>query len=133
MASLESALRCLRGSQGLTQRQVATALRVPPSTVSAWEMGRRQSSLERLGQLADLLELDLGDLDDALELAGASWTTPWSGPGRFSTKPAASAARRPRSTSSPRGSPRASSGGCAATPAMRPRTSCGACWRISLG
>lgn len=71
MASLQYALHLLRSSRGLTQRQVARAIRVPPSTVSAWEMGRRQPSLERLGQFADLLEIDLGDLDDALELAGA--------------------------------------------------------------
>jgi transcriptional regulator with XRE-family HTH domain len=71
MESLNWALRFLRKSRSLNQRQVAEAIRAPPSTVSAWEMGRRRPSLERLGQLADLLDLDLGDLDDALELAGA--------------------------------------------------------------
>jgi transcriptional regulator with XRE-family HTH domain len=71
MEHLGSALRFLRNSRQLTQRATAAALGIPPSTVSAWEMSRRQPSLERLGQLADLLELDLGDLDDALELAGA--------------------------------------------------------------
>jgi transcriptional regulator with XRE-family HTH domain len=71
MEFLKDALRLVRCSRGLTQRQVADALRVKPSVVSAWESGRRHPSVKRLGQLADLLELDLGELDDALELAGS--------------------------------------------------------------
>lgn len=67
---LGDALRLLRESRGLSQRSVAEALGVEPSVVSGWERGRRQPSLKRFGQLADHLEIDLGDLDDALALTG---------------------------------------------------------------
>lgn len=66
------ALRLLRESKGMTQRQVADGLGCSPSVISAWERGRRAPPLEQLIRLADLLALDLGDLDDALELAGAA-------------------------------------------------------------
>jgi transcriptional regulator with XRE-family HTH domain len=71
MDALKDALRLLRESRGMTQRRIADALGVTPSVVSAWETGSRQPSIRRLGQIADLMGLDLGDLDDALVLAGA--------------------------------------------------------------
>lgn len=80
MDTLGDALRLLREARKLTQRQVGEALQIDASVVSAWERGRSSPSARRLGDLADLLDLDLGDLDDALELAGgpprARWRTP---------------------------------------------------------
>ena len=70
MATLADALRILRASRRVTQSRIAKALAVPPSIVSAWERGQRRPSLERFGQLADALQLDLGELDDALERTG---------------------------------------------------------------
>lgn len=60
-----SALRLLREARKLSQRRVAEALGVSSAMVSSWERGKGSPSLTRLGQLAELLDLDLGDLDDA--------------------------------------------------------------------
>ena len=70
MDALSDALLLLREARGLTQRQVGAALGVDGSVVGGWERGKRTPSVSRLGQLADVLDLDLGELDDALELAG---------------------------------------------------------------
>jgi transcriptional regulator with XRE-family HTH domain len=69
--ALPAALRLLRESRRLAQREVAARLGVEASVVGGWERGRRPPSAARLFQLATLYDLDLGDLDDALELAGA--------------------------------------------------------------
>jgi transcriptional regulator with XRE-family HTH domain len=60
-----SALRLLREARNRSQREVGEALGISPAQVSAWERGRGSPSLTRLSQLAELLDLDLGDLDDA--------------------------------------------------------------------
>lgn len=65
---LGAALRMLRRERDLSQRQVAEALGVGRAMVSRWERDKAVPSLSRLGQLADLLDLDLGDLDDALAI-----------------------------------------------------------------
>jgi transcriptional regulator with XRE-family HTH domain len=68
---LPDALRLLREQRGYSQRQLAEALGVEASMVGNWERGKRLPPTERLLQLADLYDLDLGALDDALEIAGA--------------------------------------------------------------
>ena len=80
METLNAALRLLREARKLTQRQVAEALGIEPSVVSGWERGRSVPSLRRLGELAEVLDLDLGDLDDALELTGGPPRKRWRQP-----------------------------------------------------
>jgi len=70
--ALRHALRLLREERGFSQLQVAEGLGVDASVVSAWESGDRKPPFERIFQLADLLDLDLGDVDHALELAGGA-------------------------------------------------------------
>ena len=69
MDRLKGALQLLRQERKQTQQQLANALCVSPSLVGAWERGRRVPSVPRLGDLADVLDLDLGDLDDAIAIA----------------------------------------------------------------
>jgi len=57
----------LRERQGLSQAELAAALGVAVSTVSSWERGARVPSLPVLAALAERLDLDLGDLDRALD------------------------------------------------------------------
>ena len=66
-ANLDKALRLLRERQGFSQAELAAALGVAVSTVSSWERGARMPSLPALAALADRLDLDLGDLDRALD------------------------------------------------------------------
>ncbi len=66
-ANLDKALRMLRESQGFSQAELAAALGVAVSTVSSWERGARVPSLPVLAALAERLDLDLGDLDRALD------------------------------------------------------------------
>jgi len=70
--ALKHVLRLLREERGFSQVQVAEALGVDSSVISGWESGDRKPPVERIFQLADLLDLDLGDLDYALELAGGA-------------------------------------------------------------
>lgn len=67
---LPEALRLLREQRGYSQRRVAEALGVEASLVGSWERGKRLPPPDRFFQLADLYDLDLGDFDDALEIAG---------------------------------------------------------------
>lgn len=66
-ANLGKALRLLRERQGVSKAELAAALGVARSTVSSWERGAWLPSLPVLASLADRLELDLGDLDRALD------------------------------------------------------------------
>lgn len=68
---LPDALRLLRESRGLSQRRVGEAVGVKGSVVGGWERGERLPTLDRFVALADFYDLDLGDFEDALELAGA--------------------------------------------------------------
>lgn len=68
-ASLKAALRLLREERGLSQGRLAEALGVTSAVVSGWETGSRQPSVDRLLQLAELYDLDLGDFGRALALA----------------------------------------------------------------
>lgn len=69
--TLHDALRLLREQRGYSQRRVADALGVEASAVGSWERGKRPPPLDRFFQLADLYDLDLADIDDALEMAGS--------------------------------------------------------------
>ncbi len=61
----------LREAKGLTQRQVADALSVDPSTVRNWERNREGTSMiVRVAKLCDLFECspwDLVELDEGIE------------------------------------------------------------------
>lgn len=70
--TLPAALRLLRESRGLTQRKVARSLGLHPSMIGAWERGLRMPTLDRFVDLAEYYDVDLGELEDAMELAGAS-------------------------------------------------------------
>lgn len=69
MDQLGTALKILREERSVTQRKVGEALGVGAAAVSAWERGKKTPSVRRLGQIADLLDLDLGHLDEALAVA----------------------------------------------------------------
>jgi putative transcriptional regulator len=61
----------LREAKGLTQRQVADALNVDPSTVRNWERNREGTSMiVRVAKLCDLFECspwDLVELDKGVD------------------------------------------------------------------
>jgi transcriptional regulator with XRE-family HTH domain len=52
----------LRRAAGLTQREVATAVGIKPSSVAQWETGRSRPDLERLPILAKLYRVTLEEL-----------------------------------------------------------------------
>jgi len=68
LANLDKALRLLRERHGFSQGELAAALGISFSTVSSWERGTRVPSLPTLGAIADRLDVDLGDLDRALDI-----------------------------------------------------------------
>lgn len=51
-----------RTTLGLTQEQVASALRVVPEAVGYWERRKRRIDLDRVPHLAAILELDEQDV-----------------------------------------------------------------------
>ena len=53
-----------RRDRGLTQEQLAAAIGIDPVTVSRWENGDRAVSLSTLANIADELDVGLGDLLD---------------------------------------------------------------------
>ena len=55
MANIGKNITKLRKLQGLTQDELAERLFVTRQTVSGWENGRTQPSLDILGELADVL------------------------------------------------------------------------------
>ncbi len=56
MANIGKNITKLRKLQGLTQDELAEKLFVTRQTVSGWENGRTQPSLDILGELADVLK-----------------------------------------------------------------------------
>ena len=56
MANIGKNILKLRRAKGLTQDELAEKLFVTRQTVSGWEIGRSQPSLDILGDLADALE-----------------------------------------------------------------------------
>ena len=55
-------LRKCRIRRGLTQKEVADALKVRSNTISQWETGQREPSITKLKLLAMLYECSLDDL-----------------------------------------------------------------------
>ena len=51
-------LRELRERRGMSQRQLASLLKVSPSMVTQWECGRRALPIVRIAQLAKALHVD---------------------------------------------------------------------------
>lgn len=59
-------LRQLRLQQGLTQQEVASVLNVTKASVSHWELGQRQPSVDTAAQLASVLGCSLADVVNAI-------------------------------------------------------------------
>ena len=55
-------IRALREAKGLSQTELAEALGVDQTTISAWENGKAEPTLFNLRRLADLLGVKPGDL-----------------------------------------------------------------------
>lgn len=53
----------IRQERGLTQLDVAFALRVTPATVANWEAGRSEPKASQLRALARLLNVSMDDID----------------------------------------------------------------------
>lgn len=66
-------LRAIREAAGLTQRELATAMDIVPTAVSAWETGRIALAPERYARFADVFDLE--HIDFAKEML--RWTNPW--------------------------------------------------------
>lgn len=50
-------LKAARKKRGYTQAELADALNVSKGTVAMWETGRRHPSLEKVGEISDLLRV----------------------------------------------------------------------------
>ena len=59
---MKEKIRALRESKGMTQTELAEALGVDQTTVSAWERGVPEPTLANLRRLADVLGIAPGDL-----------------------------------------------------------------------
>lgn len=55
-------LKLLRTVKGKDQKEVATALNVSPKTISHWETGYTEPSINQLIQLADFFEVSIDEL-----------------------------------------------------------------------
>jgi transcriptional regulator with XRE-family HTH domain len=80
LEGLPDALRFLRERHGWSQEQLARRMGTHRPVVSAWECGSKTPSLEAVGSLAEALDLDLGDLDDALSIVNHRQPRPFRGP-----------------------------------------------------
>ena len=56
------ALRALRRARGMTQQQVAEQIGVAKNTVSMWEVGEREPSIDKLRKLAALFDCTIDEL-----------------------------------------------------------------------
>lgn len=64
MSHFSDTLKRLRTARGLTQAQLAEALQIGKSTVSMYEVGRREPGFEGLEAIADFFNVPLGLLVD---------------------------------------------------------------------
>lgn len=62
MSDFNEHLRKIRREKGFTQRKLSAALEVSRSTVSMWESGEREPSLDMILQISDLLRVPYTDL-----------------------------------------------------------------------
>lgn len=65
--ALQQLLRDLRSNSGLTQRQLAERLEVPPSYVAKYEIGERKLDLFELRQICTALNTTLAAIVTQLE------------------------------------------------------------------
>ena len=59
---LDKQIRRLREKLGLSQSDIARKLDVTPSTISNWESGKARPRLDKMSQLADLLNVTVSEL-----------------------------------------------------------------------
>lgn len=59
---MKEKIRALREAKGLSQTELAEALGVDQTTVSAWERGVAEPTLSNLRRLADVLGIAPGEL-----------------------------------------------------------------------
>ena len=64
---LESPIKRLRKSKGLTQDELSLLLEVTPLYLWKWEKGHMRPSERRLRQLADLFDMDVEELRGQIE------------------------------------------------------------------
>ena len=57
-----SNLRRLMSARRITQMDIATAMRITPSTVSDWYLGKKYPRVDTMQRLADLLEVPMSSL-----------------------------------------------------------------------
>ena len=62
MSNFSNALKKLRNNKGITQAELATALGVGKSTISLYEVGRREPDFESLEAIADYFNVPMADL-----------------------------------------------------------------------
>lgn len=55
-------LKALRTTAGIWQKQLADALNTSPKTISHWETGYSEPSVEQLIRLADYFDISLDEL-----------------------------------------------------------------------
>lgn len=55
-------LKVLRTTAGIGQKQLADALNTSPKTISHWETGYSEPSVEQLIRLADYFDISLDEL-----------------------------------------------------------------------
>ena len=55
-------IRALREAKGLSQKELAEALGVDPSSVCYWESGKNEPTIFNLRRLADILGVTPGEL-----------------------------------------------------------------------
>lgn len=59
---MKEKIRALREAKGLSQAELAEALGVDQTTISAWERGVAEPTLFNLRRLADVLGVSAGEL-----------------------------------------------------------------------
>lgn len=60
--NLGKRIKNIREEKNLTQQQIAEALGISVHTISKYEQGQREPSLDVMGKIADILEVELFEL-----------------------------------------------------------------------
>ena len=68
-------IKDLRLSKHLTQKELAQLLNVKPTTVSGWELGRNEPSIDTLKDLARIFGVSVDDMAGAIESLDEDKTT----------------------------------------------------------
>lgn len=56
--SIENRLKEIRTEKGMTQFELAMALKVMPATISRWELGRHKLPIEKAKEIAVLFNIN---------------------------------------------------------------------------